>query len=84
MFIVIDQYEHTGVRVVFQYLYGGVLDTEQISAIEQMVQLRKMVAQCKMKELISLAGELEVQKVVKDDKEEEEESVDKDCAGDKI
>ena len=28
MFIVMDQYEHTVVRVVFQYLYGGVLDTE--------------------------------------------------------
>ena len=49
-----------------------------------MVQLRKMVAQCKMKELISLAGELEVEKVDKDDEEEEEKSVDKDCAGDKI
>ena len=54
MFMLMDQYEHTVVRVVLQYLY------EQISAIEQLVQLRKMVAQYKMKKLISLAGELEV------------------------
>ena len=28
MFIVMDQYEHTVVMVVFQYLYGGALNTE--------------------------------------------------------
>ena len=57
MFMLMDQYEHKVVRVVLQYLYGGVLDTEQMLAIEQLVQLRKMVAQYKMKKLISLAGE---------------------------
>ena len=36
MFMVMDQYEHTVVRVVFQYQYGGVL--EQISAIADAVE----------------------------------------------
>ena len=39
IFMVMNQYKHTVVRVVLQYLYGGVLDSEQISAIEQLVQL---------------------------------------------
>ena len=75
MFIVMDQYEHTVVKVLLQFLYGGVLNTEEISEREQLVQLRKMVAKFKMKKLDLLLSDLNAE----DDDEEivEEYSSDK-------